>query len=318
MAQKRIRLRTSFDEEFWGLALDVCDAEFNAANFEKRYQMALRPGREEKKAWRQTVDASTILAKMRAATVQKDLYKKQETKIKKSGNLHRCFVALFNTSSLGLNVDKAGEGRRARSQQDRFKKALIDAYHAGIPRPGKPKIIDFVYCPATGEQRMRCHMVAAHIVPVRLGKELMAQLFGEEAVAEVFSAHNGILLPNQVEIALDLGVIAIVPDVPDDAGEDACSVWEASIQREYRWKIIDRNARDVLEKNFVEGKDAADFMLVEELDGKKLLFRPTSTHRPRARYLYFVYVCAILKKAWAHKNRRDPSAVLKDQIGKRM
>lgn len=88
MAQKRIRLRTSFDEEFWGLALDVFDAEFNAANFEKRYQMALRPGREEKKAWRQTVDASTILAKMRAATVQKDLYKKQETKIKKSGNLH--------------------------------------------------------------------------------------------------------------------------------------------------------------------------------------------------------------------------------------
>ncbi|KAK3504299.1 hypothetical protein B0T13DRAFT_506951 [Neurospora crassa] len=40
--------------------------------------------------------------------------------------------------------------------------------------------------------------------------------------------------------------------------------------------------------------------------------------RPRARYLYFLYVSAILKKAWDHKNRRKPEAVLKDQIGKRM
>lgn len=87
-AQKRIRPTRSFDEEFWGSALSVCDAQFDAANFEKRYQMAVRPGPEERKAWWHTVDAAAILAKMRAATVQKDLYKKQETKIKKSGNFY--------------------------------------------------------------------------------------------------------------------------------------------------------------------------------------------------------------------------------------
>lgn len=57
------------------------------------------------------------------------------------------------------------------------------------------------------------------------------------------TAHNLITLPKQVEIALDLGVIANVPDVPENAEEDVWAASEVSTQRDYRWKVIHRKAR---------------------------------------------------------------------------
>ncbi|KAK3495363.1 uncharacterized protein B0T23DRAFT_441145 [Neurospora hispaniola] len=121
------------------------------------------------------------------ASLDIHLYKQQEKRIEKAGPIRRCFMALFNTSYIGINADNLRPVRTRGQEAHRathFKKALITAHDAGQPRPG---------------------------------------------------------------------------------------------------------------------------------DGKPLHFRPTFDHRPRARYLYFLYVSAILKKkAWDHRNRRKPEEVLKD------
>ncbi|KAL0472781.1 hypothetical protein QR685DRAFT_550777 [Neurospora intermedia] len=43
----------------------------------------------------------------------------------------------------------------------------------------------------------------------------MVILFGKEAEAEMFSPRNDLLLHKDVEKALDLGIIAIVPDLAE-------------------------------------------------------------------------------------------------------
>ena len=48
-----------------------------------------------------------------------------------------------------------------------------------------------------------------------------------------------------------------------------------------------------------------------DLDGQKVLFR--GNFRPRARYLYFTYCMAILRKSW---NKDKPTTALSDELGK--
>ncbi|EGO58436.1 hypothetical protein NEUTE1DRAFT_146776 [Neurospora tetrasperma FGSC 2508] len=49
-----------------------------------------------------------------------DLYKQQEKRIEKAGPIRRCFMALFNTSYIGINADKEGwcgqEGKKRTEQ----------------------------------------------------------------------------------------------------------------------------------------------------------------------------------------------------------
>ncbi|EAA33784.2 hypothetical protein NCU08538 [Neurospora crassa OR74A] len=249
---------------------------------------------------------------------EKDLYKQQEKRIEKAGPIRRCFRALFNTSYIGINAGKTGEGKKARSEQNNFRKALIKAYDAGRPRPGKKLVHDVLFDVATGLYQPVGLMVAAHLVPRSLGTDIMVTLFGKEAEAEMYSPRNGLLLHKNVEKALDLGLIAIVPDLAEDAKEEEWEKWESSRPRGYKWKVMDNDAKLLEENCWVKPDHPESIIMVRELDGKPLQFRETSDHRPRARYLYFLFVSALLKKAWDHKNRRKPEAVQKDQIGKRM
>lgn len=55
-------------------------------------------------------------------------------------------------------------------------------------------------------------------------------------------------------------------------------------------------------------------MTIQDLDGRRLSFK--NDNRPRARYLYFLFVVAQLKMAWRHEYRKDPAKKLKPQLGK--
>ena len=63
---------------------------------------------------------------------------------------------------------------------------------------------------------------------------------------------------------------------------------------------------------FLDGVDMN--MTIRDLGGKRLFFR--NDMRPRARYLYFLFVVAQLKLAWRHEYRNNPANVLKKQLGK--
>ena len=60
-------------------------------------------------------------------------------------------------------------------------------------------------------------------------------------------------------------------------------------------------------------KARSDTIPIRDLDGVRLCFR--TAQRPRARYLYLLFVFAQLRLHWRH-SRNDPGKVLKSQLGK--
>lgn len=65
-----------------------------------------------------------------------------------------------------------------------------------------------------------------------------------------------------------------------------------------------------MDERIISGRN----MTIRDFDGKQLFFK--NNKRPRARYLYFLFVVAQLKLAWRAEYRNDPSKVLKKQLRK--
>lgn len=122
------------------------------------------------------------------------------------------------------------------------------------------------------------------------------------------------LLQPDVESALDDGAIAIVPDLPDNPTTEQVADWEGKEPKNYRWCIIDEDTESLETIIALESQGAPKNMTIRDLDGLKLSFK--NNNRPRARYLYFLFVVAQLKMAWRHEYRKDPAKKLKPQLGK--
>jgi hypothetical protein len=313
-ARKRIKPSHSFDANYW---LSAAAASYVSAKIhEVETKLAIQNWKEEDDSengdtmgWWSTPEAHHIIEKLKAAVYEKKLYKQQAEKIQRGGPMRRAFQAMFTTSQIGLAAGKAGVGKRTRSQQSKFRQNIIQAYSAAITNPRKPKVIINLYDNATGSKLAPSHVTAAHMVPHSLGPDVLIALFGINVEGELDTPYNGLLLPSDVETAMDDGAIAIVPDLPDDPSTEEVAAWESTEPKEYKWRVID-DAAEVLDEQFIDGVD----MTIRDLGGKRLFFK--NDMRPRARYLYFLFVVAQLKLAWRHEYRNDPANVLKKQLGK--
>jgi hypothetical protein len=266
-------------------------------------------GNGDTTGWWSTPEAHHLIEKLKAAVYEKKLYTQQAEKIQRGGPMRRAFQAMFTTSQIGLGAEKAGVGKRTRSQQSKFRQSIIRAYGAAITDPRKPKVITDLYDSATGMELVPSHITAAHIVPHSLGPDVLIALFGINVEGEIDTPYNGLLLQSDVERAMGDGAIAIVPDLPDDPSTEEVATWESTEPKEYKWRVIDDEA-EVLGEKFIDRVD----MTIRDLNGKRLFFK--NDMRPRARYLYFLFVVAQLKLAWRHDYRKDPANVLKMQLGK--
>jgi hypothetical protein len=114
---------------------------------------------------------------------------------------------------------------------------------------------------------------------------------------------------------MDDGAITVVPDIAHDPTPAQVQLFNASEPKNYRWRIMDKDAA-VLDEPICEAgdEDSENDLFVRDLDGKRLHFKNDA--RPRARYLYFLFCVAVLKRAWKHEHRNVPDAVLKSQLGK--
>ncbi|KAK3939719.1 hypothetical protein QBC46DRAFT_450115 [Diplogelasinospora grovesii] len=237
-------------------------------------------------------------------------------------------IQLFETEAeLAMQKWTEEEDGDARSW---FKGALIKAYGAAITRPNKPKVIVSLHDSATGLDLVQALVTAAHLVPHKLGPDILVALFGAElgiyltrvtnlcfgvnVEGELYTPFNGLLLHVDVEKALDDGAIAIVPDLPDDPSTQEVADWEAKEPKNYRWRIIDSDADSLNEILVLRGEGLPRDITIRDLDGQQLSFK--NNQRPRARYLYFLYVVAELKMAWRHDYRKEPGKILKSQLGK--
>lgn len=138
-------------------------------------------------------------------------------------------------------------------------------------------------------------VTASHIFSYRHGQQTMSAIFGTEH-SELFHPRNGILIHNEIESKFEIGLFAIVPDIPDDPAIEQVIQWQEQEPKEYKLKIIDRDPAK-LNKVIPELGETT----WGDLDGKKLEFR--SEFRPRARYLYWNFCLQILRLAFKERHQ---------------
>ncbi|XXH05758.1 hypothetical protein Hte_012194 [Hypoxylon texense] len=314
VAKNKIKPTHSLDATYWTSAANATHITYQLRDVEMH--IAIHDWNEKDAAtdWWKTTKARRWVAILSSLQYERDSYRKQAEQVKKVGTTARAMTAMFTTSQVGLGITEAGGGKRSRSEQSKFKNDLIEAYDAAFTNPRKPTSIQFLHDVATGKKQRKDIIRAAHIVPHSLGRDMQAALFGESVEGELDTPYNGILVDRYVEKAMDDGAIAIVPDLCDNPPTKEVAEWKSREPKEYKWQVIDGDAES-LDQALLELDDPeGEVFTVRELHGRRLSFR--NDKRPRARYLYFLFIVAQLRLAWRHAYHPDPSEVLGKRLGK--
>ncbi|KAG8677763.1 hypothetical protein FPOAC2_03903 [Fusarium poae] len=214
------------------------------------------------------------------------------------------WVKLFISSKVGMATN-TGVGPRDTSDQSNFKKALIHAYS---PRR-KTAVRKRLWEPVIGNWFQT--LQGAHLFPCSQGI-FMDDIFGKGSRKELFSYKNGLLLHEEIEKALANGSVAIVPDIDlepanpelplDDKEErdQRILAWQKSNPKEYKFMVL--NKKDPAVKA-AHPPLATGVSSIASLHGKRLQF--LTNKRPRARYLWWTYLNAIVRNAWSQKLTED-------------
>jgi len=217
----------------------------------------------------------------------------QEMSLGKGGqSVRRGYFEMF------LKTIGVGHGKRRGDVQTRFKKALIADYAAAVPKPRSGSI----WCNLSGSYFSRDIMVAAHIFPSALGQGNMTAIFGTED--ELYTSRNGLLMRKDLEKRFDKHWIAIVPLADYTSAEE---VQEWSKGEPQRWKIQVMNPKPQQMRDELDWDTKKTYL---DLDDQELAFRNSS--RPRAHYLYFHYLVALVKLCY-HEDEHEQ--LTKDQAG---
>jgi hypothetical protein len=122
------------------------------------------------------------------------------------------------------------------------------------------------------------HLTAAHTLAHYHGQELMAAIFGTDAIGELFSTKLGILMSKAAEEGFDKRLFVIVPNLDKSLSLQDIDARNSSNPMEYKIQVL--NADDGLMRM---GIDPTSEWTWFDLHGQRIEFG--SYHRPRARYL---------------------------------
>ena len=172
--------------------------------------------------------------------------------------------------------------KTSRNHQSAFVKELESKY--GHQKFGKAK---HVWSPVIGDWVARGDVKAAHLFPLSLGQKSMNFIFGPEAQDEMNRAPNGLFLQSSIEQAFDQHQLIIVP-----CGEE-------NRPQEWKFLILDKGGLSNTKLHILGAQST-----FANLHERKLIFQPGNDFRPRARYLYFHYVMAMLKLGRRNKDGR--------------
>lgn len=321
--RRELNSLSTSDAEFWRTAAELAGCKIKALEAETKYLEARQlldpnddPDEDDRVRW-----TDTMTGRMRAASLEKQLYQMQADRIARGDVLSREFVSLA-TGYLGVHVtteNLVGKGQQmTRAERVEFRQSLLAAYDAG-----RSKNVNLIFDPVTGTYQQYCWMVAVHIVPRKLGHETLSALFQQDTPPNPFSPDNGLLLPRPVAQALDHGALAIVPNIEDEAYDspEALTKWNEHEPKEYRWIVIDEQAELFLDApTFVprsqpgRGNNQTEWRTVRELDGKPLHFRPGgANHRPSSRLLFFAFILSVLRAGWRRSCQSGSSRA--EQLG---
>ncbi|KAF4449391.1 hypothetical protein F53441_7370 [Fusarium austroafricanum] len=208
------------------------------------------------------------------------------------------FVRLFATSNCGLDIS-GSVGKRDSSVQKNFGAKMAAVYCPNPESEGDR------WDPVLATWASSDSINAAHLYPWRQHL-FMNEIFGPDSINDLFEPCNGLFLHKKIKRALDLGQVAIVPDLDldpsdpdrplDDLKErqDRVKIWEQQKVRDYKFIVLDL-ANPAMHKN-VFTKKLFEVLTIAELHGRKLQFLTDA--RPKARYVWWTYLNTILKTSW--------------------
>ncbi|SPJ85114.1 uncharacterized protein FTOL_10972 [Fusarium torulosum] len=211
------------------------------------------------------------------------------------------WVRLSAASKVDLGLD-GGAGQRDNTAQTKMRKTMREAY---CPDAGDRALWDPVFV----KWESALVMKAVHLCPWKQN-QTMDEIFGPGSHKELFSPYNGLFLHPDTEDALVKGHIAIVPDVelePADAKlpqndqrerNDRLLEWESAEVKNYKLVVLNKSHKEVNRVWFRNGGETTKLL---QLDGRKLVFR--TDFRPRARYVWWTFMFAILKNAWGQSQQ---------------
>ena len=303
---KKIKEARSFDSKYWTKLSQVSDLKA------KRSVLSLRLLQDEladESALTQNDKATRLREEEHSHLLEADIFRKQASRIEvKPGDEEEgrrgYFMHLWSTSTKGLGMlgIESGEGKPTPQMQEQFREKLIAACKSRDPNPTS----DELWCPILRHYFPSDNktMHAAHIFLWTQTQVPMNQIFGREA-ENAESISNGLILSRYASKRLKDNDIVLVPDIPDTANQSEISAWIKSEPKEYKILVLNPEAKGMnwLHPGYVNNPRES----WNELDGKKVQF--SSAHRPHARYLYWQYCKAMLRRSWVEKgvNAKDVS-----------
>lgn len=251
----------------------------------------------------ETEEAKRLNERANAQDMNRVLCRKQSQLLKKKGfaaSLRSAWVKLYTSSKLGRDIKKLSAGPRNSSVQAYFRAELMKVTEQVCSDEQE----DSIWCPIISRWSNAEYVIAAHIFPWKSGQDAMTAIFGEDAIDELFSAKNGMLLSKRAKKNFNSGAIALVPRVSSLTNAAEIKAWNEAPVKEYKIRVM-RSGPEMNKKC-----DAQPSYTWMQLDNQPVTFK--GSFRPRTRYLYYAYCVAVLRQAY---NGQSRSEAPKDSLG---
>ena len=301
--RKKLKFTTSFDAEYWTTRRDLADKQIQATILTRQISIASMKDqtKDNTKEFVESEAGQRSLMQEESLKLDRKLFHERAQKLgsnAKDSNFRRSFVQLFIGAETGLGIENS-RGQRDSRLQSAFRSELI--VKMGATNPNRKSEL---WCPVRNIYCDEEVVVAGHLFPWKFGEATMEAIFGrsDSGHSELFKAENGILWSTRAEERFEKGLFVIVPDVPDQPTEEQLHTWQASDPKEYKIRVL--NPKHKLMELDIRDKTWAD------LDNERLYFK--RSFRPRARYLYFAYCVAMLRRSFGGKHLE----VSKSELGK--
>ncbi|XDG05367.1 hypothetical protein ABKA04_004982 [Annulohypoxylon sp. FPYF3050] len=302
--KKNLKLRSSFDSEYWSSHLEVLEMEKEL----HEYNSILAYREHEKGSnsklpydeWLRSTDIGFELSRKRRAIDLKLLVaRSQIARLAKQHLILESWICLF--------FGAASHGLRDNQEQSRMRAEMMDKYHAENREEGS------VWEPVCGTWLRSEWVHATRLYPSKSIAHADI-IFGKGAQDEIMTAMNGLFLCPDIEEILELGYIAIVPDVrlETDSKEDpttnletrrkSVKDWESTDPKEYKVVILDRNGLESRIRVMLKYPQVYNIKSVDDLDGRRLKF--LTDFRPSARYMWWAFLNSVVNSSYRNKARR--------------
>ena len=304
--RKQLELDPSFDASYWTARQQIAEKEIQATLLSKQISIANMNDKTKDNNTKDFLESEAgqrLILLERSLTLDSKIYGAQAEKTRSKAekfNFRRPYLQVSTMGAeSGLSSIKHSRRQRDKSLQSAFRSDLILQMGSDHPELDRP---DDLWCPVTHMYWPMEATVAGHLFPWTCGEDTMDAIFGrpDSGHSELFKAENGILWSTGAEQRFEGGHFVIVPDIPNQPTKQQIDAWEASDPKEYKVRVLNPT------HTLIRAKFLGTDITWADLDNRRLQFK--TTFRPRARYLYFTYCAAMLRRSLMGKHLEASSA----------